>query len=40
MQRLAVVKQLEVCAVQLSLSLIPQLHQEEKVQQQRQVLVS
>lgn len=38
--KLTLVKQLEVCAVQLSRTLAPQLHQEKKAQQNRQVPVS
>lgn len=40
MHILTLVKQLEVCAVQLPYALAPQLHQEKKAQQNRQVPVS
>lgn len=40
MHRLTLVKQLEVCAVQLPHTLAPQLYQEKEAQQNRQVPVS
>lgn len=40
MHILTLVKQLEVCAVQLPYALASQLHQEKKAQQNRQVPVS
>lgn len=40
MYGLTLVKQLEVCAVQLPHTFAPQLHQEKEAQQNRQVPVS